>query len=284
MLVLIGLITVIASILIGFTVAGGQLLVLLQWSEFLIVVGAAFGSILIAVPPALLKKMSRTVLNSFRSEHDRRSYLQHLKMFYDLLIVGQRQGLREIEKHVEDPHNSDILSKNRQFIRDEIGCSFFCDAVKILVMQALSPHELETLIDADIEKFENESKPISAILTKVADSLPGLGIVAAVLGIIVTMSSIDQGAEYVGRHVAAALVGTFVGVLLCYGFVSPIATNIEHVLDNKVCHLEAMKVLIVAYARGQSPFLAAEMARRAIPSEMRPSLLELENFIYERDS
>ncbi len=284
MFVLIGSVTVIASILIGFTVAGGKVLVLMQWSEFLIIVGTTLGSVFIAVPPALLKKISRTVLDSFRSQYDRQSYLQFLKTIYDLLLVGQRQGLRELEKHVEDPHNSEILSRNHRFIRDEISCGFFCDAIKILVIQALSPHEIDIMIDADINTFENESKPISAILTKVADSLPGLGIVAAVLGIIVTMSSIDQGAEYVGHHVAAALVGTFIGVLLCYGFVSPIATNIEHLLESKVHHLEAMKACIVAYARGHSPILAVEMARRAISSERRPSSLELERFLREKDS
>jgi chemotaxis protein MotA len=284
MLVLMGLVTVIASILLGFTVAGGHVLVLFQWSEFLIVVGTALGSIFIAVPPALLKKIYRTVFDLFCSQHDRQSYLQLLKMIYDLLMVGQRQGLRELEQHVEDPHNSDILSRNRRFIRDEVSRGFLCDAIKILVMQALTPHELETMIDADIETFENESKPIGTTLTKVADSLPGIGIVAAVLGIIVTMSSIDQGAEYVGHHVAAALVGTFIGVLLCYGFVSPIATNIEHLLDSKVRHLEAIKGCIVAYARGHSPTLAVEMARRAIPSERRPGFLELERFLHERDS
>ena len=285
MLILTGLITVLASIIIGFTAAGGEVLILLQWAEFLIIIGAALGSTLIAAPPSLLKKILRAVIESFRSkERNRQTYLKLLRTFYDLFIVGQREGLRVVEDHIEDPRHSDILSKNREFVRDEFNCNFFCDALKILLAAGITPHELEALIDADIETFETESKPIISTLTKVADSLPGLGIVAAVLGIIVTMSSIDQGAVYVGRHVAAALVGTFLGVLLCYGFASPIASNVEHILDNKVRYLEAMKTCIVAYARGHSPMMVVEMARRAIPSECRPSFVELESYIRRKDS
>lgn len=284
MLILIGFIVVIASILIGFTVAGGQVLVLLQWAEFLIIVGAAFGSVLIAAPSALLKKIVVALFDSFRSAaHSRQSYLILLRTAYDLFVVGQREGLRAVEDHVEDPLHSDILSRNRQFVRNEFNRNFFCDALKILLSGGIPPHELEAVIDADIETFEAaESKPIIATLSKVADSFPGLGIVAAVLGIIVTMSSIDEGAQYVGRHVAAALVGTFLGVLLCYGFASPMATHVEQVFDNRVRYLEAMKTCIVAYAKGHSPVIAVEMARRAIPSEYRPSFIELEKFIRQR--
>jgi chemotaxis protein MotA len=280
MFILIGLFTVFASIAIGFTVAGGEIIVLLQWSEFLIIGGVALGSMLIAAPPALLKKTYRMAIDSLRSQYGRNDYLQLLKTIYDLLVIGQREGLRNLEQHVEEPHNSDIISANPQFLKDETSRTFFSEAIQILVMQALSPQELEVMMDAGIETYENESKPVNAILTKLADSLPGLGIVAAVLGIIVTMSSIDQGAEFVGRHVAAALVGTFIGVLLCYGFVSPIATHIEHVLEKKTCHLEVIKKCLVAYARGHSPMLATEIARRAIPSENRPTLMELERFLY----
>ena len=285
MLILIGFITVIASILIGFMMAGGQVLILLQWAEFVIIVGAAFGSILVAAPSALLKKIVIALRDSFRSAaHSRHSYLILLGTSYDLFVIGQREGLRRVEDHVEDPLHSDILSKNREFVRDEFNRNFFCDAIKILLSGGIAPHELEAVIDADIETFEAaESRPIIATLAKMADSFPGLGIVAAVLGIIVTMSSIDEGAEFVGRHVAAALVGTFLGVLLCYGFVSPMATHVEQVFDNRVRYLEAMKTCIVAYAKGHSPVIAVEMARRAIPSEYRPSFVELEKVIHRKE-
>jgi chemotaxis protein MotA len=282
MLVVIGVITVIASILIGFTIAGGHVFVLLQWAEFLTILGTAVGSVLIAIPFSLLKKVRSTICESFRAPHDTQSYMRLFKTIYELFLVGQRQGLREMERHIEDPDNSEIISQNRWLMQDEYFCSLFCDSMRILVMQALTPHEIETMINVRIDTFENESRPVIGVITKVADSLPGLGIVAAVLGIIVTMGSIDQGSEYVGRHVAAALVGTFIGVLMCYGFVSPLATKIEHFVDSKIRDFEAIKACVVAYAKGRSSSLAIEMARQAIPSEKRPGSLELERFLRER--
>jgi chemotaxis protein MotA len=190
--------------------------------------------------------------------------------------------LAALEDHVEDPQRSDILSKNTRFIEDENARTFFCDTLKVMLSGRVTPIELESLMDTEIETCETESRPVVAMLTKTADSLPGLGIVAAVLGIIVTMSSIDQGAEYVGRHVAAALVGTFLGVLLCYGFVGPLATNVEHRIESKIRYLVTIKACIAAWSRGHSPILAVEMARRTISSECRPSFLELEKHVRRR--
>jgi chemotaxis protein MotA len=141
------------------------------------------------------------------------------------------------------------------------------------------PHELEALMEIEIETFEGEEKPASLALAKVGDSLPGLGIVAAVLGIIVTMGSINDGAEAVGHHVAAALVGTFLGVLLAYGFVNPLASNMEHMIESKVRFMQTIKSCIIAYAKGNPPIIAVEIARRTIFSDARPSFSELENFI-----
>jgi chemotaxis protein MotA len=151
--------------------------------------------------------------------------------------------------------------------------------MKVMLSGGIPPHELEGLIDAEIETFEIESRPIFESVTTVGDSLPGIGIVAAVLGIIVTMSSIDQGAEVVGHHVAAALVGTFLGVLMAYGFVNPLAKNIEHILEDKKRFLETIKACIVAYAKGNPPILSIEMARRTINMDDRPTFTELENFV-----
>ncbi len=169
-----------------------------------------------------------------------------------------------IEKHIEDPLQSDILSKSEKFVKDTFTRDFFSDTMKVMLSGGIPPHELEGLIDAEIETFELESQPITSTISTVGDSLPGIGIVAAVLGIIVTMSSIDQGAEVVGHHVAAALVGTFLGVLMAYGFVNPLAKNIEHILEDKKRFLETIKTCIVAYAKGNPPILSIEMARRTI--------------------
>ncbi len=285
MVVLIGIAIVIGSVVVGFTVAGGQLLLLLQWSEFLIIIGTMFGSVILGTPPRLLKKMSVALLGTFRSDsRSRRSYLLLLKTIYDLMVLGQRNGLNEIEQHVDEPFKSDILRKNAELVQDDLNRDFVCDTVRVLLVGGLPPNELETLIDTEIETYEAESGQVCSALSKAAESLPGLGIVAAVLGIIVTMSSIDQGAEFVGRHVAAALVGTFLGVFLCYGLVGPLAAKVEHASDAKVRYLQTVKTCIVAYARGHSPMIAVEMARRSIPSECRPGFIELQNHVRGRSA
>jgi len=280
MFVIVGLAAVIISIIVGFTFAGGNLLLLLQWSEFLVIGGTALGSVLIATPLSLLKKIIKEITQIIKPNHNsKQDYLDMLKSFNELFLIAQRDGLLSIEKHVENPESSSILAQNRKFIEDEFVKTFFCDTMKVLLSGGIPPHELEGLIDAEIKTFELESKPISHTISKLGDSLPGLGIVAAVLGIIITMSSIDQGAEAVGQHVAAALVGTFLGVLLAYGFVNPLAANIEHNMENRVRYLETIKTCIVSYAKGNPPILAVEMARRTIFSVVRPTFSELENYV-----
>ncbi len=280
MFVIIGLVVVVLGIVVGFTVAGGNLLLLLQWSEFIVIGGAAIGSVLIASPLVLLKKIAAEIPQTIKPNHfNKQDYLDLLKSFNELFLVAQRDGLLAIEKHVETPEESEILSKNKKFIDNKMICDFFSDTMKVMLSGSVPPHELEDLIETEIETYEIENKPAAAALAKVGDSLPGLGIVAAVLGIIVTMASIDQGAEVVGHHVAAALVGTFLGVLMSYGFVNPLASNIEHNLENKIRLLETIKTCIVSYAKGNPPIIAIEIARRTIFSDERPSFSELENYV-----
>jgi chemotaxis protein MotA len=280
MFVIVGLAVVIISIIVGFTMAGGNLMLLLQWSEFLVIGGAAIGSVLIATPLSLLKKVVKEITQVIKPKHNsKQDYLDLLKSFNELFLIAQRDGLLSIEKHIENPDQSNILSQNKKFIENEFTKTFFCDTMKVLLSGGIPPHELEGLIDAEIKTFELESKPISHTISKLGDALPGLGIVAAVLGIIVTMSSIDQGAEAVGHHVAAALVGTFLGVLLAYGFVNPLAGNIEHNFETKIRYLETIKTCILSYAKGNPPILAVEMARRTIFSDDRPTFSELENYV-----
>ncbi len=280
MFVIIGIAVVIISIVTGFLIAGGNLVLLLQWAEFIVIGGAAIGSLLISSPLSLLKKIIAELPSVIKGNHYSKSdYMELLKSFNDLFLIAQRDGLLSIEKHVENPEESEILSQNKKFINNPFLRDFFCDTMKVMLTGGVPPHELEGLIDTEIETFEIESKPIAATLNKVGDSLPGLGIVAAVLGIIVTMGSIDKGAEVVGHHVAAALVGTFLGVLMAYGFVSPLASSVEHSIENKVRFLSTIKSCIVAYAKGNPPIVAVEIARRTIFSDERPSFSELENYV-----
>ncbi len=280
MLIIVGAVIVTAGVIIGFLMAGGHLAVLLQISEFVTIGGVAIGSMIIMSPISLLKKVIASVPKAISHKGEsKEDYLNLLKSFYDLFLVSQRDGLLAIEKHIESPEESDVLKNNKKFLHNKYALTFFTDTLKVMLSGGVPPHEIESLMDTEIETFEMESKPIPHIIAKVADALPGLGIVAAVLGIIVTMGSINEGAEAVGHHVAAALVGTFLGVLLSYGFFNPLATNIEHMVEAEVRYLETIKAAVVAYAKGNPPVVAVEIARRTIYSDERPAFSELEAFL-----
>jgi len=280
MFIIIGAAIVIVSLVVGFTIAGGNLLLLIQPAEFLIIGGAALGSMIISAPLSLLKKMIAAVPKAIGHKHEtKQDYLDLLKSFYELFLVSQRDGLLAIEKHIENPEESDVLSANKKLLKNKVAMTYFTDTLKVMLSGGVPPHEIESLMETEIETFEMESKPIPHLVAKTGDALPGLGIVAAVLGIIVTMASISDGAEAVGHHVAAALVGTFLGVLLSYGFMNPLATNLEHMIENEVRYLETIKSAVVAYAKGNPPIVAVEIARRTIYSDERPSFSELENYL-----
>ena len=280
MFVIIGILVVTVSVVGGFMFAGGDVVLLIQPAEFVVIVGAAVGSLLISAPLGVIKKIVKTIPSVFKSHaYTKEDYLELLKAFNDLFLLAQRDGLLAIEKHVEDPKQSDILSKNVKFVNNELASTFFCDTMKVMLSGGVPPHELENLIDAEIGTLEAETKPAINAITKMGDAFPGLGIVAAVLGIIITMGSIDDGAAAVGHHVAAALVGTFLGVLIAYGFVGQLASNLEVGLEEKMRYLETIKACVVAYAKGNPPIIAVEMARRTIFSEERPTFGELENYM-----
>lgn len=278
MLIIIGILIVLVSVVVGFLIAGGNLILLLQWAEFLVIGGAALGSFIIATPISKIKKVAKSIPEAIKGEKfSKEDYLELLKSFNDLFLVAQRDGLLSIESHIENPNESEILSRSKKFINNSYMKNFFCDTMKIMLSGSVPPHELESLMDMEIETFEVENHPVAQSLAKVGDSLPGLGIVAAVLGIIVTMSHIDAGAATVGAHVAAALVGTFLGVLLSYGFVNPLSVSIENLNEHKLRQLETIKATILAYAKGNPPIIAVEIARRTIFSDERPTFSELEN-------
>lgn len=280
MFIIIGAGVVFGSLVVGFLMAGGNLVTLIQISEFITIGGAAIGSVLISAPLDTIKKMVGAIPKAISGHHNtKEDNLQLLKAFYELFLVAQRDGLLAIEKHIENPESSDILSKNEKFIKNPIAVSFVCDTLKVMLSGGVPPHEVEALMDMEIETFESENKPVAHLMSKVGDAFPGLGIVAAVLGIIVTMGSINAGAEAVGHHVAAALVGTFLGVLLSYGLVGPLATNLEHMLEDEVRFLETMKTCVIAYAKGNPPIVAVEIGRRTLYQGVRPSFQELESYL-----
>lgn len=256
MIAIVGVVVVLASVVIGFLMAGGELLVLIQISEFITIGGAAIGSLLISAPMSVLKKIGKAIPKVFASHTTSKDdYLKLLKSFYELFLVAQRDGLLAIEKHVEVPQESNILSVNEKFIKNEVALSFFCDTLKVIFAGGIPPHEVEDIMDISIETLENENKPVAGLIAKVGDSLPGLGIVAA------------------------ALVGTFLGVLLSYGIVNPIAANVEHGIEEEIQYLRTIKASIISYTKGNPPIVAVEIARRTIVSDVRPSFQELESYL-----
>jgi chemotaxis protein MotA len=277
MLALIGIIIVFAAVLGGFLLEKGNPFVLMQPAELLIIGGAAAGIIVVANTPAVIGKMARGVAAAFRSPAlTRERFLENLRMLYEVFAYTQRAGLLAMESDLEDPHKSQIFSNYPRFLKDAAIRNFVCDTMRIMVIGRSVPNELERLMDLDIQvQRSGRRQPVNALMA-VADALPGLGIVAAVLGVVITMGAVGGSATMVGQNVAAALVGTFLGIFLCYGVVGPLASRLEHLNEGHHQFLLATRIAIAAFARGSSPFLAVEYARRSMPVEVRPGFLELE--------
>ncbi len=280
MLVLIGMALVFATVLGGFLLEKGNPYVLMQPAELLIVGGAAVGITLVANPKSVLRKMWHGAGSVFHPPaHTRESFRRNLRMLYEVFSYARRASLVNLEPDVEDPEKSRIFSNYPEFLRDRATRAFVCDSLRMLILGAAKPHELDHLMDLDIDvQRRGRREPVSA-LSAIADSLPGLGIVAAVLGVVITMEAIGGSPETVGQKVAAALVGTFLGILLCYGVVGPIAARLDTVNQQQTQFLMVLRIAMLAYARGSSPLLSIEYARRSIPIELRPSFDEMEKSI-----
>lgn len=284
MFVLIGMIIVLGAVLGGFAEAGGPFLVLIQIGEFMIIGGAAIGALIISSPISLLKKILNRILQILKGNKiNKDTYLELLKLLYELFQVIRKDGMLALESHVEKPTESHIFKKYPRFINNGLLMKFMTDTLRLLVMGGISPHEIEMILDADINQNLSEGIKPSKILQKIGDSLPGLGIVAAVLGIIITMQAINGPADQVGKKVAAALVGTFLGVFLSYGFIQPLATNIEITSEEEVKIFEVIKNGIICTAKGLNPIVAIEFARRTIPNDFRPSFEEMEAFVKRKE-
>jgi len=271
------MVVVTVSVVGGFLLAGGHILVLLQWAEFIIIGGAAAGALLISTPKTTLTKIIKYILGSLKSAGPTpERFKELLQMLYEVFQTARVKGLLTLEQHVEKPEESDIFSKYPVIMKNHHALEFLVDSLKLLVVGGVPPLELETLLDADLETQEEEGKKPAHALARIGDSLPGLGIVAAVLGIVITMGAIGGPASEVGHKVGAALVGTFLGVLMCYGFVQPLSAQIEHQAALGELYLRAIKAGVVAYAKGMPPIVAVEFARRVIVNDLRPNFGEVE--------
>lgn len=273
---IIGIVIVIAAIMGGYLMEHGNIKVLLQPAELLIIGGAAIGTVLIANPLHILKKIASGVVAAFSgSKFTKERYIESLKMMYDLFNKARKEGLMGLESDVEEPSKSPVFSKHPNFLKDHHVRDFVCDTLRMAVTGA-EPFDLDQLLDLDMEVHHHDAGQPIAALSTMADSLPGLGIVAAVLGVVITMSALGGPPEEIGKKVASALVGTFLGILLCYGFVGPIAANMAKTAEEERAYLYVLRVVMISFLKGTAPIMAVEAARRAIPGHVRPSFQEVE--------
>ncbi|MFT3743001.1 MAG: flagellar motor stator protein MotA [Pyrinomonadaceae bacterium] len=282
MLLIVGIIVVMGCVLGGFLMINGPLGTLVQPSEFVVIGGAVIGATLAANPAKFLMRIMALLPVALKgSPYNKKTYMEVLQMQYDMFINSKKGGLLSIEEDVNNPHSSAIFTKYPSFVANHHAVDFFCDAMKMLVNGACSAEELEIMLDAEMETHHDEGAIVPTLLQRASDALPGLGIVAAVLGIVVTMQHLDGPPEELGHHVGAALVGTFLGLLLSYGFLAPIASNIENLAHDEGRYFGCIKAGLVAFANGAAPMTAVEFARKTIFSFDRPATSEIEPLLRE---
>jgi chemotaxis protein MotA len=276
MLLFVGLIAVIGSVLGGYLLDGGKIGLLNQPSEFLIIAGAAAGVLLVSTPMSVLGEMVKQVKRLLTPPPTRKDYTDLLVMLYQLFRVVQSTGVMALETHVDNPAQSPIFSKYPKFLARHTAVAFLADSARVIISGGISAHDFETLMYEDLEVRHTEGLAPSATLAKVGDALPGLGIVAAVLGVVITMQAIDGPPAEIGVKVGAALVGTFLGILLSYGFAQPISASLEHRVSAEMGIEHSIKAGLLAVHKGLAPAIAVEFARRVIPEDVRPSFEETE--------
>jgi len=277
MFAIIGIVIVFGCIVAGYLMEHGNLKVLIQPAELIIIGGAAIGTVLIANPLHIIKKIVANIMSVLKgSPFTQAVYLQTLKMMYDLFTKARKEGLVALEADVEEPSKSAIFTKFPFFVKDHHLVDFVCDTMRMAVAGGVDPFDVDQMMELDMDVHHHEEQQPVAALSTMADALPGLGIVAAVLGVVVTMGALGGPPEEIGHKVAAALVGTFLGILLCYGLVGPLAANIAKIVDDEHAFYYVLRVTIIAFMKGTPPIMAVEVARRAIPGRVRPSFQELE--------
>ena len=276
MIVMVGLLVVVASVCLGYLMEGGVFGVLVQPAEWVIIIGAAIGAMLVGSTrnsfTLILTGLPKAL---FPAHIGRDHYLEALACLAKLLGKIRREGLMSIEGDIERPETSPIFSKAVRLSKDKAALAFICDTMRVYLVSG-DAQELEQLMDLDLAAIHLQASSPAHNLGKAAESLPGLGIVAAVLGVVLTMGKISQPPEVLGHSIGAALVGTFLGILMSYGFVGPMANNLEYQAKAQQHLLHVVKEVLAAFNSGFSPLLSVEMGRRAIPEDVRPSMDDME--------
>jgi chemotaxis protein MotA len=275
--IIVGIIVMMGCILGGYMMHGGNLLALLQPSEVIIIGGAALGAMIVANPISVTFNVFRSAGALFTpSPYNRDLYLRLLNLMFDIFTKLRREGLIALEGDADDPENSPLFNEYPELLKNHHAIEFICDYLRILIAGTMNPHELEALIDQELDAHHQEIGRVPEAITKVADGLPGFGIVAAVLGIVVTMSKLGGPPEALGKSVAAALVGTLLGILFAYGFVGPFAIYLEHKNRDEARFYECIKACFIASMNGHPPQIAVEFGRKVLFHDVRPDYRELE--------
>jgi len=281
--VVIGLLVVLASCVTGFLLSGGKLLALFQPFELLIIGGAALGAMVMSNPLAVTLRVVKSTGTLLKpSPFTKAIYLDLLALLYDIFNKMRREGLLGIEKDIDDPKASPIFSKHTSIEKIHGALDFIIDYLRVMTLGGVAAHDLDALFDAELETHHAESHLVSGALGKVADALPGFGIVAAVMGIVITMSHIGGPPAELGHHVGAALVGTFLGILLSYGIVGPMSTYLEHLAREEAKFFECIKVSMMASFAGAPPQLAVEFGRKVLYHAVRPTWTEVEQRVKQK--
>ena len=283
MFLIVGLVVVFGSIYIGYSMHGGQLAVLVQVNEFIIIGGAGLGAILIGNSWPVVKRIAHESLALLKADpFSREANVELLQVLYALFYQARKDGLVGIESHVESPAESELFKRYPVFGRHTHAVSYLADTMKVLLSGTVADHHLAEILDLDLEQYLEELMIVPHSVAKVGDAMPGFGIVAAVLGVIITMGEIGGEPAAIGESVAAALVGTFLGVLLAYGVIGPIAQKMEERVRSEYDYLRCIRTAVLSFARGDAPLTSVEFARRSIAPEMRPSFAEVEQITSQK--
>jgi chemotaxis protein MotA len=283
MFTIIGILVVFGAVVAGHLMEHGNMLVLVEPAELIIIGGAGIGTILIANPVHILKKLTGGITGTFKgSSYTQERYMQTLKMMYELFMRARKDGLMALETDSDNPEQSAIFSKYPNFLKDHHALACVCDSVRMASSGGIEPFDADQMIETDMDVHRHEAaQPVTALST-MADSLPGLGIVAAVLGVVITMGALGGPPEEIGHKVAAALVGTFLGILLCYGLIGPISQNMNKAAEDEHAYYQVLRVMIVAFMKGTAPSMAVEIGLRAIPGHVRPTFQAAEKRMKEK--
>jgi chemotaxis protein MotA len=284
MLVIVGIIVVVGSVLGGFAMSGGHVGALIHPSEFVTIGGAALGGLIVGSPKKVIIDLIKGVMASMKgAPYNHQMHEESFKCLYDLLRLARRDGMLALEPHVSNPHESSIFNKYPKVAHDHHLVNFICGGLGPLIDATVKPEQIADLLETELKVMEEEHHAPMHALSKTADALPGFGIVAAVLGIVVTMGHIDGPPAEIGEKVGAALVGTFLGILMSYGFAAPLATRMEFIALAEHAFFKIIALIIVGFANNLPPKVAVEMARRSVSSEFRPERDELDEWFKEAE-